>query len=48
MVPSNELHLRVLCVRIGFGGEVQRRDVPTSERASREVPRLQSITGVYA
>jgi hypothetical protein len=48
MVPTNELHLLALCVRIGFGGEVQRRDVPSSERASREVPRLQSITCFYA
>jgi hypothetical protein len=38
MAATNELHLLALGVRIGFGGDFQRRDVPSSERASREVP----------
>jgi hypothetical protein len=34
----NESHLLALCARIGFGGKVLRRDVPTSERTSRRHP----------
>jgi hypothetical protein len=48
MAPTDESHLLVWCVRISFGGEVQRRDVPASERALREAPRPQSITCFYA
>src|ERR1700704_2689829 len=47
MAPTNELQLLAWFVRIGFGGEVQRRDV-ASERALREARRLQSITCFYA
>src|ERR1700687_1189234 len=47
MAPPNESHLLAWCVRISFGGEVQRRDVPASERALREVSRPQSITCFY-
>ena len=46
MAPTDESHLLAWCVRISFGGEAQRRDVLASERALREAPRLQKITGI--
>ena len=46
MAPTDESHLLVWCVRISFGGEAQRREVPASERAWREAPRPQKITGI--
>jgi hypothetical protein len=48
MAPTDESHLLAWCVRISFGGEAQRRDVPASERALREAPRPQKITGIIS
>src|ERR1700687_5943824 len=45
--PDQRVASLAWCVRISFGGEVQRRDVPASERALREAPRPQSITCFY-